>query len=78
MTGFTKCLQLELLPSNISVMGFYPGFIHTDIFKHAGYERTDFSKAMTVEQCAKILAYMIEIDSDLIINDLEVQSTKYF
>ena len=36
VTGFTKCLQLELAPHNISVVGFYPGFIHTDLFEKAG------------------------------------------
>ncbi len=74
VTGFTKCLQLELGPFNISVVGFYPGFFHTDIFKKAGDNRTDFSAAMSVLKPAKALAYLVDVDDDLVINSFEIQS----
>ncbi len=74
VTGFTKCIQLELAPFNISVVGFYPGFFHTDIFEKAGDRRTDFSTAMTVEQPAKALAYLVDAEEDLVINSFEMQS----
>jgi NAD(P)-dependent dehydrogenase (short-subunit alcohol dehydrogenase family) len=74
VTGFTKCLQLELTPFNISVVGFYPGFFHTDIFKKAGDNRTDFSTAMPVEKPAKALAYLVDVDDDLLVNTFEMQS----
>ncbi len=72
MTGFTKCMQMELTPFNISVVGFYPGFFHTDIFEKAGDHKTDFSAAMKVEQPAKALAYLVDLDDDLLMN-VEVQ-----
>ncbi len=76
VTGFTKCLQLELAPFNISVVGFYPGFIHTDLFKKAGDHKTNFDRAMPVEEAAKALAYLVDVDEDLVINSFEMQSLK--
>ena len=76
MTGFTKCLQLELAPFNISVVGFYPGFIHTDLFEKAGDHKTNFDHAMPVAEAAKALAYLVDVDEDLVINSFEMQSLK--
>jgi NAD(P)-dependent dehydrogenase (short-subunit alcohol dehydrogenase family) len=76
VTGFTKCLQLELAPFNISVVGFYPGFIHTNLFGKAEDRKTDFSAAMLVEKPAKALAYLVNVDDDLVINTFEMQSLK--
>jgi NAD(P)-dependent dehydrogenase (short-subunit alcohol dehydrogenase family) len=73
VTGFTKCLQLELATFNISVVGFYPGFIHTHIFGKAEDARTDFSTAMPVEKPAKAIAYLVNVDDDLVINSFEMQ-----
>jgi NAD(P)-dependent dehydrogenase (short-subunit alcohol dehydrogenase family) len=76
VTGFTKCLQLELAPFGISVTGFYPGFIHTDLFEKAGIHKTNFNIAMPVEKPAKALAYLVNADDDLLINSLEMESLK--
>ena len=73
VTGFTKCIQLELAPFNISVVGFYPGFIHTGLFGKAEDARTDFSTAMPVEKPAKALVYLVNVDDDLVINSFEMQ-----
>ena len=74
VTGFTKCLQLELASFHISVVGFYPGFMHTNIFGKAEDSRTDFSTAMPVEKPAQALAYLVNVDDDLVINSFEMQS----
>lgn len=76
VTGFTKSIQLELAPFGISVAGFYPGFIHTNIFGKAEDKRTDFSTAMPVEKSAQALAYLVNIDDDLVINSFAIQSIK--
>ena len=76
VTGFTKCLQLELAPHNISVVGFYPGFIHTDLFEKAGDVKENFNMAMSVEKPAKALAYLVNADDDLLINSFEMESLK--
>jgi NAD(P)-dependent dehydrogenase (short-subunit alcohol dehydrogenase family) len=74
VTGFTKSIQLELAPFNIGVVGFYPGFIHTNLFGKGKDNRTDFSTAMKVEQPAEALAYLVNADDDLVINSFEMQS----
>jgi len=76
VTGFTKCIQLELEPFNISVVGFYPGFFHTNIFGKAGYKRNDFTNAMPVNKPAKALAYLVDVDNDIVINTFEMQLLK--
>ena len=78
ITGFTKSIQLELAPFGISVVGFYPGFIHTNLFGKARTHKTDFSTAMPVEKPAKALAYLIEVDSDIVIKEFGIQSIKQF
>jgi NAD(P)-dependent dehydrogenase (short-subunit alcohol dehydrogenase family) len=76
VTGFTKSLQLELSPFNISVVGFYPGFIHTDLFEKAGIHKNNFGMAMSVEKPAKALAYLVNVDDDLLINSFEMESLR--
>ncbi|MEK7471128.1 MAG: SDR family oxidoreductase [Patescibacteria group bacterium] len=76
VTGFTKCLQIELAPFNISVVGFYPGFIHTDLFEKAGDHKNNFNMAMPVEKPAKALAYLVNVDDDILINSFEMESLR--
>ena len=42
VTGFTKCMQLELAPHNISVVGFLSGVYPYKYFGKAEDKRTDF------------------------------------
>ncbi|MCX6752679.1 MAG: SDR family NAD(P)-dependent oxidoreductase [Candidatus Nomurabacteria bacterium] len=76
VTGFTKCLQMELAPFGISVVGFYPGFMHTDLFEKAGDHKENFNMAMPVEKPAKALAYLVDVDEDLLINSFEMESLR--
>ena len=76
MTGFTKCLKDELLPFGIGVAGFYPGFIHTDIFKKGGELNKDFTRAMPVAKTARALASLVDMDEDLLPVMFEIQSMK--
>jgi NAD(P)-dependent dehydrogenase (short-subunit alcohol dehydrogenase family) len=75
VTGFTKSLQLELAPFNISVVGFYPGFIRTDLFEKVGVHK-NFGMAMSVEKPAKALAYLVNFDDDILINSFEMESLR--
>ena len=76
VTGFTKCLQLELSPFGIGVTGFYPGFIHTDLFEKAGINKKNFKMAMPVDKPAKALAFLVNYDDDVLINSFEIESLK--
>lgn len=73
VTGFTRSLALELAPFNISVSGFYPASIKTDLFKKGGVPK-DVSKAMSVEACAKELAHLVEVDDALLVTDYAIKS----
>jgi hypothetical protein len=58
------------------VTGFYPGFIHTDLFQKAGVNKKNFKMAMPVEEPAKALAYLVNANDDLLINSLEIESLR--
>ena len=78
ITGFTKCLQLELMPLNINVVGFYPGFIHTNLFGKANKFSRDFSKAMPVSKVATELKHIVDLENDLVVKEFGIQSIKQF
>lgn len=73
VTGFTRSLALELAPFNISVSGFYPASIKTDLFKKGGVAK-DLSKAMSVDACAKELAHLVEVEDELLVTDYVIKS----
>ncbi len=73
ITGFTKCLQLELSGFNIGVTGFYPGFIETGLFGKSKDNRTDFSTAMNVGQVANAIVHLVSVEDDLLVNSYEMQ-----
>jgi NAD(P)-dependent dehydrogenase (short-subunit alcohol dehydrogenase family) len=75
ITGFTKCLQAELAPYKISVVGVYPGFMRTKLFGKAS-ARIDFSTAMPVSKVAGELKHLVDIDPDLVVREFGIQSIK--
>lgn len=76
ITGFTKCLQEELMPFRVSVSGFYPGFIHTRLFEKAGVGVKYDSRSMPVSTAAKMLVFLVNSNDDLVIKELGIQSIK--
>lgn len=64
ITGFTKSLELELSKFGISVNGFYPGAIKTDIFKKTGNER-NMDGYMEKDDVVRVLRFVIETKSNL-------------
>jgi uncharacterized protein len=71
LTGFTKCLQLDLAPFNINVAGFYPGFMDTGIFKTAG-ATVDTSNAMNPDDVAKTLKFIVDTPNNLVFSEFGV------
>ena len=53
ITGFTKCLQLELAKRGIRVMGFYPGAMNTNLYAKAGFKNRDASVCLPMEEVLK-------------------------
>ncbi len=76
VTGFTKCMQHELKPFNVGVVGFYPGAMDTPLFDKAGNGR-DMSKALDPEQAADALVYLCQQPSGVDIPEFGIQSLSY-
>ncbi|MES2409119.1 MAG: SDR family oxidoreductase [Patescibacteria group bacterium] len=69
LTGFTKCLQMDLVHSGIAVSGFYPGLMKTNLF--TGSSR-DVSHSMDPKEVAENLRFIISAPKNIIISELGV------
>ncbi|MBI1975372.1 MAG: SDR family oxidoreductase, partial [Parcubacteria group bacterium] len=69
ITGFTKCLALELAPFKITVTGVYPGSMQTELFSSAGVNK-DLTNAMAPEAVARAVAFVVETDPSVSILEL--------
>jgi len=77
MTGFTKCLQEELKGTNIRVMGMYPGFMKTSLFKNAGDDRSDFDKSLDPDELAKTIKFILSLDDTTSVTELAIRNIKH-
>lgn len=62
LTGFTKSLQMELAKYSISVTGFYPGKMKTNLFKKENIEK-DLTNGLNTETVAKVIKFILSFDS---------------
>ena len=76
LTGFTKSMQMELKPSNISVVGFYPGAMNTQLFAKAG-DFKDRSKALDPSIAAGALVFVCNLPNDVDVPEFGIQSLNY-
>ena len=60
LTGLTKSLQLDLPRYGIKVTGVYPGRMKTNLFKNAGCNNEDVSRALDPKEVARTIAFVIE------------------
>lgn len=77
MTGFTKCLQDELKGTKIRVMGFYPSFMKTTLFKNAGIDRDDFDKALDPDELAKTIEFILSLDESTSLPEVGIRNILY-
>lgn len=75
ITGFTKCLQLELAKYNINVTGIYPGKINTNMFKKIGIEK-DMSNAIDPTDIAKTIQFILSFDSKVVFSGIRIRDIK--
>jgi len=73
ITGFTKSIELELSKFGISVNGFYPGAIKTDIFKKTGNDR-NMDSYMEKDDIVRVLRFIVETKSNLNFPEIGVKS----
>ncbi len=71
VTGFTKCLRLELAPFGIAVLGCYPGKMNTTMFAKAGFQK-DLASAQDPNLVAQKIVDNLLLPTPL--PDLELDS----
>ncbi len=70
--GFTECLTEDLKETEIRVVGFYPGGMHTKLFEKAGSNK-DIEGWMDTDNVATILMFMLENDEGMNIDHVVVK-----
>lgn len=76
ITGFTKSMQPELKPFGISVTGFYPGALNTNMFDKSGNSR-DMSRALDPAIAADAIAYICGLPGHVDVPEFGIQSLEY-
>ena len=69
LRGFNRSIQKDVSKRGIKVIGFYPGFMQTNIFKKAENDY-DTSTGLEVEKVAKAIEFIINCEDDVIITEL--------
>ncbi|HSV95071.1 MAG TPA: SDR family NAD(P)-dependent oxidoreductase [Spirochaetia bacterium] len=75
ITGFTKCLQEDLLDENIKVTGVYPGLIKTSLFEKSGVQR-DLTDALDSAEVASVVEYVINLNPSTYIPEISIKNKK--
>ncbi len=77
VTGFTKAMQAELKPFNISVSGIYPGAIkNTNIFSAAGVDK-DVTGALEPETVADAIVYICNLPDGINVAEFGIENLAY-
>ncbi len=76
ITGFTRSLQAEFAGSGITVSGFYPGSMKTQLFAHGGVEK-DPSKFMELKEAVRAVEFILDTPKGLTIPELGIKPTYY-
>lgn len=75
ITGFTKCLEEELIPYGIKVTGIFPATIKTNLFAKNNIPN-DLKKAIEPGDIAKLILFLIYNESSLYISDIGIKFYK--
>lgn len=75
VTGFTKSMQQELEPFGISVTGFYPATINTELFNKSGAPK-DTSKDLDPDEAARAVEYIVRCDNSVHIPEMGIKQNK--
>ena len=73
ITGFTKCLQKDLVKDKIGVTGIYPGLLKTGLFEKQGATR-NLDTALDPIQIASFVEYVINLSPDVLIPDISIKN----
>ncbi|KKT49716.1 MAG: Estradiol 17-beta-dehydrogenase [Candidatus Collierbacteria bacterium GW2011_GWB1_44_197] len=73
ITGFTKCLQVDLSEDNIGVTGIYPGLLKTGLFEKQGAKR-NLSQALDPSEVASVIEYVINLTPGTLLPDIGIKN----
>ncbi len=76
ITGFTKSLELELIPDKVAVMGIYPAMIKTKMYEKAG-ENKDVSKGLDPVDIAKTIKFILSFAPNISFPELGIKNIEY-
>lgn len=76
VTGFTKCMQLELSAAGIKIVGIYPGKMDTGIFKKAGINK-NMRDAIDPQEVARVVEFILERSKNVLISDVGILHSNY-
>ena len=62
ITGFTRCLELELAPHGIKVSGIYPGQLRTSMFIKSGIKKS-MDIAVDLEDVARTIEFILSFEN---------------
>jgi len=72
VTGFTRCLELDLSSVGIKVVGLYPSMMKTGLFAAAGVAK-DTSKGLDVNEVAKAIEFALSSGPETEISAIEIK-----
>ncbi|KKS30949.1 MAG: KR domain protein [Candidatus Collierbacteria bacterium GW2011_GWA2_42_17] len=73
ITGFTKCLQEDLVDENIKVTGVYPGLLKTNLFEKSGVKR-DLTDALDPAEVALFIETVINLSTSTHIPEFSIKN----
>lgn len=76
ITGFTKCLDLELAKYGIAVTGIYPALMKTKMFAKLGIQK-DTSKGVEPSDVAKAIAFILSYPANISFPELGIKNIEY-
>ncbi len=73
ITGFTKCLQLDLSSHKIGVTGLYPGLMKTSLFEKQGVER-DLSHSLELSEVCSLVEFVINLSPEILLPEIGIKN----
>lgn len=73
ITGFTKCLQIDLSSQKIGVTGLYPGLMKTSLFEKQGVVR-DLSHSLELSEVCSLVEFVINLPSETLLPEIGIKN----
>ena len=73
VTGFSKCMQLELSKYKVKVTDVFLGRTNTSIFEKAGLKR-DMNSALKLEDVVKTIEFLLNLPEDVVIPEISIKN----